>query len=640
MQIVLKFLRDKLSLTVLLLVLMPILLAILATLQYRWLGEISTAERERMQARLQTDARRFAQDFNGEMTKAYFSFQLDLENAENAEKIAERYELWRKQTHFPGLVSEIYVSLKNENGEQRLIRFDIAEKRFSDAVSSGELKSLLDKINNESKDHTFPFIRAFHSIVPEVPAMFVPFFEQKERISPDQDRITLKTPYRATGNFLIVKLNFDTIKNEIIPELARRHFSDSNFAFAIFNNNSNENLIYQSQENFDFSRADAATGIFEINPESSNILLLSSELPRMQPRKEGTVIFQSKIEKFERREKQPLRSVEENSNEKRQFEVLRNESEETILRNSEEISGKWLLKVSHSDGSLESFVNKTRWHNLGVSFGILALLGASVVLLILSAHRATRAAQRQLDFVSSVTHEFRTPVAVICSAGDNLADGIVSSPSQIEKYGKLIRREGNRLSEMVEQILEFAGARARRKKYDIQPVRVQSLIETVLADCQPLIEEKGFTVEKQIASDLPEVLADPNSLKQSVQNLVNNALKYSDGNRWIRISAQQQSDRVSISVEDKGFGIEARELRQIFEPFYRGRQAVAEQIHGNGLGLSIVKQIIEAHGGEIKVQSETGKGSRFTIEIPAKIQDIQPSVARHRDTEMLKTEMM
>jgi signal transduction histidine kinase len=633
---VLKFLRDKLSLTVLLAILLPVLLGVLATLQYRWLGEISTAERERMQARLQTDARRFAQDFNAEMTKAFFAFQFDLADAENADKISERYALWQKQTQFPALVSDIYVTEKTENGKQLLTRYDVAEKQFSAVSWSDELKPLLDKINDESKfEAPLPFTRNFDTVAPEIPALLIPFFERKDHIIPEENRIRFKTQETNGGNFLIVKLNSEVIKNEIIPELARRHFSDSNFAFAVFNGNEKEKAIYQSQENFDFSNADATAGFFEISPDSSNILLLSSPLPRVQTKKEGTFVFQSKIE---RREKQPLRLKRTNSNGDLQFQLSRNEEKETISYIREESLGRWLLKVSHADGSLETFVNKTRWHNLGISFGMLALLGASVVLLIVSAHRATRAAQRQLDFVSSVTHEFRTPVAVICSAGDNLADGIVNTPQQIERYGKLLRREGNRLTEMVEQILEFAGARSRRKKYDFQIVSIPTLIETVLADCQPVIEEKGFTVEKQIAADLPEVSADRAALKQSIQNLVNNALKYSNGSRWIRISARQERGRVSISVEDKGFGIEPRERRQIFEPFYRGRQAVAEQIHGNGLGLSLVKQIIQAHGGEIRVKSENGKGSRFTIEIPAGLP--KSATQRQGDKEILKTEIL
>lgn len=639
----LKFLRDKLTLTVLLALLLPVLLGVLATLQYRWLGEISTAERERMQARLQTDARRFAQDFNAEMTKAFFAFQFDLADAESSDKLSERYGLWQKQTQFPALVSEIYVTKETENGERQLIRYDLAEKQFSAVSLNDELKPLLDKINDGSKSEVpLPFTRNFDTVAPEIPALLIPFSEQKAHIVPEEKHIRFKTHEMNGGNFLIVKLNSEVIKNEIIPELAHRHFSDSNFAFAVFNSNEKEKAIYQSQENFDFSKADAAAGFFEITPDSTNILLLSSSPPRVQAKKEGgRIVFQSKISKIERREKQPVQLTRTDSNGDLKFQLsLRNEDKETISYIREESPGRWILKVSHADGSLESFVNKTRWHNLGISFGMLALLGASVVLLIVSAHRATRAAQRQLDFVSSVTHEFRTPVAVICSAGDNLADGIINTPQQIERYGKLLRREGNRLSEMVEQILEFAGARSRRKKYDFQIVSVPNLIETVLADCQPVIEEKGFTVEKQVAADLPAVSADPNALKQSIQNLVNNALKYSNGNRWMRISAKQERGRVSVSVEDKGFGIEPRELRQIFEPFYRGRNAVTEQIHGNGLGLSLVKQIIEAHGGEIRVKSEQGKGSRFIIEIPAALPQTEQSGARHKDTEILKTETL
>jgi signal transduction histidine kinase len=302
-----------------------------------------------------------------------------------------------------------------------------------------------------------------------------------------------------------------------------------------------------------------------------------------------------------------------------EFQVRgKDEIEETVLKKSEEAgSGKWLLTVTHSDGSLENFVNKTRWRNLGLSFGILGLLGTSVILLVLSAHRAQRAAQRQVDFVSAVSHEFRTPVAVICSAGENLADGIVDSKPQIEKYGNLIRREGLRLSEMVEQILEFAGARGRGVKFEFQPIDIGSLVETVLSESQPLLEEKGFEVEKAISENLPSVLGDANALRHSLQNLLSNAMKYSNGSRWIKVEAETDLNQVFITIADKGIGIEPRELKHIFEPFYRGREAVAEQIHGNGLGLSLVKQTIEAHGGKIVVSSELSKGSRFTIQLPA-----------------------
>jgi len=251
-------------------------------------------------------------------------------------------------------------------------------------------------------------------------------------------------------------------------------------------------------------------------------------------------------------------------------------------------------------------------------FWRLTLLGASVILLVLSAQRSRRTAQRQFDFVSSVSHEFRTPVSVICSAGANLALGIVRNPEQVEKYGNLINREGNRIAEMVEQILEFAGARSNRKNYVYQTVAVAPLVEQVLSDFRPLFEENGFAVEEQTLADLPTIEADAKALRLALENLIGNAVKYSNGSRWIKISANAENKHIAISVEDRGIGIDPSELKDIFEPFYRGREAIAEQIHGNGLGLSLVKQIVAAHNGKIEVKSEHGKGSVFTIRILSK----------------------
>jgi two-component system, OmpR family, phosphate regulon sensor histidine kinase PhoR len=187
---------------------------------------------------------------------------------------------------------------------------------------------------------------------------------------------------------------------------------------------------------------------------------------------------------------------------------------------------------------------------------------------------------------------------------------------QIEKYGKLIRREGNRLTEMVEQILEFAGARSGRKTYSFQPVEVAPLIAEVLADCQPVLEEKGFEIVQNISENLPVINADAKALRLALQNLVNNSVKYSNGSRWIEIKAAETDKDLVLSVADKGIGIERTDLKHIFEPFYRGKSVVEAQIHGNGLGLSLVRQIVEAHKGKIKVESAPHKGSKFIIEIP------------------------
>ena len=234
--------------------------------------------------------------------------------------------------------------------------------------------------------------------------------------------------------------------------------------------------------------------------------------------------------------------------------------------------------------------------------------------------RAQRLARQQINFVAGVTHELRTPLAVICSAGENLADGIVDSPRKVSDYGELINREGRRLADMVEQVLEFAGAQSELRRYDLRTIKVADFINEAIAACDAQRRERDFKLETVIDANLPLVRGDAIALKQVMQNLISNAIKYGGDSRWARISAQtsvgKQSNVVRIMIEDRGVGINKTELSHIFEPFYRGREAVAAQIAGSGVGLSIVRQIVTAHGGRVSVKSTPGAGTVFTLDLP------------------------
>jgi signal transduction histidine kinase len=221
-----------------------------------------------------------------------------------------------------------------------------------------------------------------------------------------------------------------------------------------------------------------------------------------------------------------------------------------------------------------------------------------------------------VDFVSSVSHEFRTPLAVIYSAGENLADGITNNAAQTLKYGELIKAEGRKLLSMVEQILEFAGANSGKRKYKFENVPVGEIVNEAVKECRPMLNEQKIEFESDIENSLPEINADPDALSRAIQNLIANSVKYNNGDRWVRVSAYNGDQTVKISVEDRGIGISKNDLRQIFEPFYRSKEVVDAQIHGNGLGLALVKQIAEAHGGRVIAESEPGEGSKFTIELP------------------------
>jgi two-component system alkaline phosphatase synthesis response regulator PhoP len=282
----------------------------------------------------------------------------------------------------------------------------------------------------------------------------------------------------------------------------------------------------------------------------------------------------------------------------------------------------WKLMFKHRAGSLEASVHANRTRNLFLSFGILLLLTAAVGLLYNSLRRARRLAEQQMEFVAGVSHELRTPLAVIHSAAENLADGVVQNAEQSKRYGDLIRKEGRRLTEMVEQVLELAGVQSGRRRYTFRPASVASTIERALSSCDGSLREAGFAVSKSIAPNLPETAIDDRAIQTALRNLITNAIKYSDGQTWLGIEARVEQNgkgpAIAITVRDKGRGIPAYELPFIFDRFYRGHAVREAQIHGNGLGLSLVKSTVEAHGGQVTVESEPGKGSAFTLHLPVR----------------------
>ncbi|HLM59676.1 MAG TPA: HAMP domain-containing sensor histidine kinase, partial [Pyrinomonadaceae bacterium] len=452
----------------------------------------------------------------------------------------------------------------------------------------------------------------------------MPVYESIERVMVRDEQTPIRPTLPEKFGYLVIKLDEATIKNQIFPELAGKYFSDAaiaDFRLNVVNQKDASDVVFSSDQASETSAqpADASVPLLNLSPENFAFLLNRNLLMtvRGEEREPRTkMIFNERIEQHITSETRRTRAPD-SSNRVNVYTLQRNGNKNPLVLQEppKDETGKWLLNVRHADGSLETFINNTRRKNLALSFGILSLLAVSIIMIFVSAHRSKQFAQKQIDFVSAVSHEFRTPLAVIYSAGENLTDGIVQNENQVAQYGNLIKREGKKLSAMVEQILEFAGARSGKRKYDLRETAVEEIIENALIECEPLINEKGFSIEKEIAENLPPVIADKNALSQAIQNLIVNAVKYGNGNSWLKISAKNGGGTVKIAVEDKGIGIASKDLKHIFEPFYRSKTVVDEQIHGNGLGLSLVKQTVKAHGGEMKVTSEVGKGSRFTIQL-------------------------
>ena len=246
----------------------------------------------------------------------------------------------------------------------------------------------------------------------------------------------------------------------------------------------------------------------------------------------------------------------------------------------------------------------------------LALLGIIVV----NARRSEKLAAQQMGFVATVSHELRTPLAVIRSAAQNLSAGVVDDPVRAKRYGELIESEGRRLTDMVEEVLEFAGLTGQRRALFLRAVDVVAIVRDVVESSGALIAAAHAEADVTVDEDVPLVLGDEEALRRAVSNLLTNALKHGGEGRWVGLGVTRSmadgQEEVHIAVSDRGRGIEAADLPHIFEPFYRGRHATSQQIQGNGLGLSLVSRIAESHGGRVTVASTPKQGATFTIQLP------------------------
>ncbi|MEP7362951.1 MAG: HAMP domain-containing sensor histidine kinase [Acidobacteriota bacterium] len=282
---------------------------------------------------------------------------------------------------------------------------------------------------------------------------------------------------------------------------------------------------------------------------------------------------------------------------------------------------RWLLYVSNSGGRLDALVERARWRNVAWSAVLFALLLATAWVLIRYTREEQRLAELQMNFVAGVSHELRTPLAVIGTAAYNLRGKLSGNAAQVVRYGSLIETEAQKLTAMVEQILQFASVRSGKSTLRSEAVLMEDVIEEGLRSSKEL-QAAECEVEKRIEPRLPVVLGDGVALRHAIQNLLSNAAKYgTEGSKWVGVMASSAETEagpfVEIRVADHGPGIPLDEQAHIFDPFFRGKYAMQDQIHGTGLGLDLVRRIVEAHGGTIRVESAPMQGAEFVMRIPA-----------------------
>ncbi|HET6647299.1 MAG TPA: HAMP domain-containing sensor histidine kinase [Pyrinomonadaceae bacterium] len=254
------------------------------------------------------------------------------------------------------------------------------------------------------------------------------------------------------------------------------------------------------------------------------------------------------------------------------------------------------------------------------SFLILGFLSLMIVGgLVLTKHIVSKEmalARLKSDFVSNVSHELRTPLALIRLYAETLELGRISTQDKKQQYYRIIRKESERLTALINNILDFSRIEAGRKEYEFRSTDIAELVRNTLESYRYQIEQQGFAFEESIDSNLPAVPVDREAIARALVNLVNNALKYSADEKFLGVKLYRDNSVVKLEVADRGIGIARRDQSKIFEKFYRAGDPLVHNTKGSGLGLSLVRHITQAHGGDIAVESAPGKGSRFILSLP------------------------
>ena len=587
------------------------LLAVLAVVQYRWVGQLGEAERTRLRASAHARADAFALAFDRELTRAFLVLQMEgaTRRARDAAAYRHSWEAWRRAAAWPDLVRAVYLAERGAAGGVELRRFDPDVPAFVDAAWPAELAPVRKVVEETSASKIDVLVAVGTSpVLPEVPALLLPVAELDDGPGPHSvlrlasggplrlENRTMHVFRRSPGPegetssagsaaYVVVLLDRDLLLNRILPELARKHLAGAEGLEydAVVRPRTGGTAVFRTEgaPEIDPARADATAPLLDIRFDEIDASILGAV-----PAEAGVAAPPRPFRVAVRLASRPG-SVEH---------------------------GRWQLALSHRAGSVDRAVDAARYRNLAASFGVLVVLGAGIVLLVASSQRARHLAESQVAFVAGVTHELRTPLAVIQSAAENLADGVVADAPQVRRYGTLIRDEGRRLAGMVEDALLYAGADPRRRGAADGLVAVGDVVDRGVAAA---LGSGPPDVERDVAPDLPLVRGDAAALARAVQNLVANARKHAGP--WVAVRARRvpEAAAVAITVEDKGPGLDAEEMRRLGEPFFRGRRAREAQVAGSGLGLAVVRQIAAAHGGRLDVRSGPGAGSAFTLVLPA-----------------------
>lgn len=316
--------------------------------------------------------------------------------------------------------------------------------------------------------------------------------------------------------------------------------------------------------------------------------------------------------------------------------IVKGRNEETILKSDGSEPGTRTARVNFAGNfppwSIELYQQNPRLFETmltsrrGIYLYIFILLAGILIFgLTLTVRIVTHELElgrMKSDFVSTVSHEFKSPLTSIRQLAEMLQAGRVASEEHRQRYYNVLLEQSERLSLLIDNILDFAKMEEGKKEFDFEATDMCALLEALVSTIQQQVSHEGFTLQTEIDTNMPSIQADRSAITQAITNLVDNAIKYSGEARKIYVRGFTEDEYLIIAVQDFGIGIKPEEVDRVFDRFYRGGDELTRAVKGSGLGLTLVKQIVESHHGSINVKSEPDKGSTFSIKLPIQPKEV------------------
>lgn len=290
----------------------------------------------------------------------------------------------------------------------------------------------------------------------------------------------------------------------------------------------------------------------------------------------------------------------------------------TVGRHFDTTLYKWRLNVSMTSAEeLARGVEQRRMLEMVLVALSAVVVVAGMFVVLVAAYRERKLSNLKSDFVANVSHELKTPLALVRMFGELLQSGRVESDEKRQEYLGIIVGESERLTALIENVLDFARAERGKSTYEFVESDLGIVVSRAVEACRVRAEREDVTLELHVPAGLPAVRVDERAIEVAVINLVDNAVKYARDGKVVRVSVEERGGGLEVRVSDRGPGIPAEDRKRIFDRFERGRGATGEQIRGSGIGLALVRHIAEAHGGQVAVEPGKPHGATFVFSIRA-----------------------